>query len=60
MKLNWKLIGIGAGALVGLLVLAAVLFVVFFPKELAAREAERRIEEATGREPGRSDPEHRD
>jgi AsmA protein len=50
MKPNWKLIGIGAGAVVGVLALAAALFVVFFPKELAAREAERRIEEATGRE----------
>jgi AsmA protein len=50
MKPNWKLIGIGAGAVLGVLVIAAVLFVVFFPKELAAREAERRIEEATGRE----------
>lgn len=49
-KPSWKWIGIGAGALVGLLLIAAVLFVVFFPKELAAREAERRIEEATGRE----------
>ncbi len=50
MKLNWKLIGIGVGAGLGVLAIAAVLFVVFFPKELAAREAERRIEEATGRE----------
>jgi AsmA protein len=50
MKPNWKLIGIGAGAVLGVLVIAAVLFVAFFPKELAAREAERRIEEATGRE----------
>lgn len=50
MKLNWKWIGIGAGGFVGVLVLAAVLFVAFFPKELAAREAERRIEEATGRD----------
>ncbi|HET9232176.1 MAG TPA: AsmA family protein [Vitreimonas sp.] len=50
MKPNWKLIGIGAGAVLGMLAIAAVLFVVFFPKELAAREAERRIEEATGRE----------
>jgi AsmA protein len=50
MKLNWKWIGIGVGALVGALVLAAVLFVAFFPKELAAQEAERRIEEATGRD----------
>ncbi|HRO02452.1 MAG TPA: AsmA family protein, partial [Terricaulis sp.] len=50
MKLNWKTIAIGLGGLIGVLVLAAVLFVVFFPKELAAREAERRIEAATGRE----------
>lgn len=50
MKLNWKLVGIIAGGFVGILVLAAVLFIVFFPKELAAREAERRIEEATGRD----------
>jgi AsmA protein len=50
MKPNWKLIGIGAGAVLGVLVIAAVLFAVFFPRELAAREAERRIEEATGRE----------
>lgn len=49
-KLNWKWIGIGAGGVVGVLVLAAVLFVAFFPKDLAAREAERRIEEATGRD----------
>ncbi len=50
MKLNWKKIGIGVGAVVGTLVLAAILFVVFFPKDLAAREAERRIEAATGRD----------
>jgi AsmA protein len=50
MKPNWKLIGIGAGAAVGVLAIAAVLFIAFFPKELAAREAERRIEEATGRD----------
>ncbi len=50
MKLNWKWIGIGVGGLVGVLVLAVVLFIAFFPKELAAREAERRIEEATGRD----------
>jgi len=50
MKLNWKWIGIGVGGLAGVLVLAVVLFIAFFPKELAAREAERRIEEATGRD----------
>jgi AsmA protein len=50
MKLNWKWIGIGVGGFVGVLVLAVVLFVAFFPKELAVREAERRIEEATGRD----------
>lgn len=50
MKLNWKTIGIGLGAVLGVLVLAIVLFVVFFPKDLAAREAERRIEAATGRD----------
>jgi len=50
MKFSWKTIVIGFGGLVGVLVLAAVLFIVFFPKELAAREAERRIEAATGRE----------
>lgn len=50
MKFNLKTVGIALGALVGIIVFAAVLFVVFFPKELAAREAERRIEEATGRD----------
>lgn len=50
MKLNWKWIGIGVGGFVGVLVLAVVLFIAFFPKELAVREAERRIEEATGRD----------
>ena len=50
MKLNWKWIGIGAGAFAGVLVLAVVLFIAFFPADLAAREAERRIEEATGRD----------
>lgn len=49
-KLNWKLIGIVAGAVIGVLVLAVVFFFVFFPKDLAAREAERRIEEATQRD----------
>ncbi|UPT62385.1 MAG: AsmA family protein [Hyphomonadaceae bacterium JAD_PAG50586_4] len=48
--LNLKTIGIAIGALLGVLVLAVVLFFVFFPKDLAAAEAERRIEEATGRE----------
>lgn len=50
MKLTWKHAAIGLGGLVGVIVLAAVLFVVFFPKDLAAREAERRIEEATQRD----------
>lgn len=50
MKLNWKMIGIGVGGVFGVLVLAVVLFIAFFPKDLAAREAERRIEEATGRD----------
>ena len=49
-KLNWKLIGLGIGGVIALLVVAVVLFFVFFPKDLAAREAERRIEEATGRD----------
>lgn len=50
MKLSIKTVGVALGALVGVVVLAASLFIAFFPKELAAREAERRIEEATGRE----------
>jgi AsmA protein len=50
IKLNWKLIGISLGAVLGVLVLAAVMFFAFFPKDLAAREAERRIEEATDRD----------
>lgn len=45
-----KRILIGLGAVLGVIVLAAILFVVFFPKDLAIAEAERRIEEATGRE----------
>lgn len=49
-KLDWKLIAIGTGAAFGVLLAALVLFFVFFPKDLAAREAERRIEEATGRD----------
>ena len=49
-KLNYKLIGLSIAGVLALLVLAAVLFIAFFPKELAAREAERRIEAATGRE----------
>ncbi|MBP6689843.1 MAG: AsmA family protein [Hyphomonadaceae bacterium] len=50
LKLNAKTIGIAIGAILLALVLAVVLFFAFFPKELAAREAERRIEEATGRD----------
>lgn len=45
-----KRIGIGLGIFVGVIVLAAALFVVFFPKDAAIAEAQRRIEEATGRE----------
>lgn len=45
-----KKIGIGIGIFVGLIVLATVLLVVFFPKQWAIEEAERRIEEATQRE----------
>jgi len=45
MKL--KTIGLVLGGLAGVLVLAVALFFVFFPKQLAAREAERRIEAAT-------------
>lgn len=48
--MNLKTIGIVLGGLVGVLVLAVVLFFVFFPKQLAAREAERRIEAATHRQ----------
>ncbi len=48
MKL--KTIGLVLGGLVGVLVLTVVLFFVFFPKQLAAREAERRIEAATHRQ----------
>jgi AsmA protein len=49
-KINWKYVGIGVGALFGVLVLAVGLFIAFFPADLAAREAERRIEEATARD----------
>lgn len=45
-----KAVGIVIGAILGVLILAIVLFFVFFPKDLAAAEAERRIEEATGRQ----------
>lgn len=45
-----KRIGLVLGGIVGVLVLAVVLFFVFFPKELAAREAEQRIEAATHRQ----------
>lgn len=44
-----KRIGIGVGIFVGLLVLVAVLFILFFPKQAAIEEADRRIEAATGR-----------
>ncbi|HYD86307.1 MAG TPA: AsmA family protein [Vitreimonas sp.] len=50
LKLNLKTIGVGAGVLLVALVLLVVGFIAFFPKELAAREAERRIEEATERD----------
>lgn len=50
LKLNWKTAAIGAGAFFGVLVVLIVAFIAFFPKELAAREAERRIEEATERD----------
>lgn len=49
-KLNYRLIGIVVAAILGAVILAAVLFIAFFPKQLAAREAERRIEAATGRD----------
>ncbi|GAM96755.1 asmA protein [alpha proteobacterium U9-1i] len=45
-----KRVLIGFGILIGVLVLAIILFFVFFPKDLAIAEAERRIEEATDRE----------
>lgn len=45
-----KRIGIGLGIFVGLVLVAAVLLVVFFPKQWAVEEAERRIEEATQRD----------
>lgn len=41
---------IGFGALLGVLVLCAVLFVVFFPKGLAIAEMERQVERATDRD----------
>jgi AsmA protein len=50
MKLNLRTILMGLGAVLGVLVIAIGLFFVFFPKDLAAAEAERRIEEATGRD----------
>jgi AsmA protein len=50
MKFNLKTVGIIFGGLVGILVLAVVLFIAFFPKQQAAREAERRIEAATHRQ----------
>jgi len=48
--MNLKTLGIALAGLVGVLVLAVVLFIVFFPKQLAAQEAERRIEAATHRQ----------
>ncbi len=50
MKLNWKIIGISVGAVLGVLVIAIGLFIAFFPTRLAAQEAERRIEAATDRD----------
>lgn len=50
LKLNLKTIGMGLGVFAAVIVLLAISFVAFFPKELAAREAERRIEEATNRD----------
>lgn len=50
LRPNWRLVGIAAGGVAAALLLALVLFVVFFPKQLAAREAERRIEAATERD----------
>lgn len=41
---------IGIGAVIGVVLLATVAFVVFFPKDLAIREMERRIEAATARD----------
>lgn len=49
-SLNRKTILIGVAGFIGVIVLAMVLFVAFFPADLAAREAERRIEAATGRD----------
>jgi AsmA protein len=50
MKLSLKTVGLVLGGLIGVVIVSLALFFVFFPKDLAAREAERRIEEATGRE----------
>ena len=50
MKFNLKTVGIILGGLVAVLALAVVLFIVFFPKQLAAQEAEHRIEAATHRQ----------
>jgi AsmA protein len=52
MKLNIRprTIAIAAGAILGVIVLSLVLFIAFFPADLAAREAERRIEAATDRD----------
>jgi AsmA protein len=52
MKLNIRprTVAIAAGAVLGVIVLSLVLFIAFFPADLAAREAERRIEAATDRD----------
>jgi len=45
-----KLVLIVIGAILGVLVLAAVLFVAFFPKDYAIAEMERQVERATARD----------
>jgi AsmA protein len=49
-SLTPKTVAIAVGAVLGALALAVILFIAFFPADLAAREAERRIEAATGRD----------